>query len=322
MPLLLSMASKALYSHSATHRARALRTIRTLAILAPEFVLPQVYERALVALSSDTDAHQAPVSFHVVSQTLFDACASMGVPFLRRFLPPLADLALAALDANDSKKASAALRFFSVLFAAVPLRAVPASATDDEAEDAREVLEQLVGVPEQLIRRLLALLAQSEAQRPASDAAVTSDSASASDEQHELHEDIVGAVEMALQQFDRALPQLRDCCALIVRSVAPLVPHSAAATYSAVFGAAVRAIAAADARAAVMRDLLARFAPTWRASPTSRTAARCRCPSRRSCTCCACCRPRRCTCTTTSRRFGHSCGRWRRRRCTSTSRSL
>ena len=41
--------------------ARALRTIRTLAILAPEFVLPQVYERALVALSSDTDAHQAPV---------------------------------------------------------------------------------------------------------------------------------------------------------------------------------------------------------------------------------------------------------------------
>jgi hypothetical protein len=237
-------------------------------------------------------------------------------------LPPLADLALAALDANDSKKASAALRFFSVLFAAVPLRAVPASATDDEAEDAREVLEQLVGVPEQLIRRLLALLAQSEAQRPASDAAVTSDSASASDEQHELHEDIVGAVEMALQQFDRALPQLRDCCALIVRSVAPLVPHSAAATYSAVFGAAVRAIAAADARAAVMRDLLARFAPTWRASPTSRTAARCRCPSRRSCTCCACCRPRRCTCTTTSRRFGHSCGRWRRRRCTSTSRSL
>jgi hypothetical protein len=32
---------------------------------------------------------------------------------------------------------------------------------------------------------------------------VTSDSASASDEQHELHEDIVGAVEMALQQFDR-----------------------------------------------------------------------------------------------------------------------
>jgi hypothetical protein len=94
--------------------ARALRTIRTLAIVAPEFVLPQVYERALVALSSDTDAHQAPVSFHVVSQTLFDACASMGVPFLRRFLPPLADLALAALDANDSKKASAALRFFSV----------------------------------------------------------------------------------------------------------------------------------------------------------------------------------------------------------------
>ena len=149
-----------------------------------------------------------------------------------------------------------------MLFAAVPLRAVPASATDDEAEDAREVLEQLVGVPEQLIRRLLALLAQSEAQRPASDAAVTSDSASASDEQHEQHEDIVGAVEMALQQFDRALPQLRDCCALIVRSVAPLVPHSAAATYSAVFGAAVRAIAAADARAAVMRDLLARFAPT------------------------------------------------------------
>lgn len=121
-----------------------------------------------------------------------------------------------------------------MLFAAEPLRAVPASATDDEAEDAREVLEQLVGVPEQLIRRLLALLAQSEAQRPASDAAVTSDSASASDEQHELHEDIVGAVEMALQQFDRALPQLRDCCALIVRSVAPLVPHSAAATYSAV----------------------------------------------------------------------------------------
>jgi hypothetical protein len=54
-------------------------------------------------------------------------------------------------------------------------------------------------VPEQLIRRLLALLAQSEAQRPASDAAVTSDSASASDEQHELHEDIVGAVEMALR---------------------------------------------------------------------------------------------------------------------------
>jgi hypothetical protein len=53
-----------------------------------------------------------------------------------------------------------------VLFAAVPLRAVPASATDDVAEDAREVLEQLVGVPEQLIRRLLALLAQSEAQRP------------------------------------------------------------------------------------------------------------------------------------------------------------
>jgi hypothetical protein len=125
-------------------------------------VLPQVYECALVALSSDTDAHQAPVSFHVVSQTLFDACASMGVPFLRRFLPPLADLALPTLDANDSKKASAALRFFSVLFAAVPLRAVPASVTDDEAEDAREVLEQLVGVPEQLIRRLLALLAQSE----------------------------------------------------------------------------------------------------------------------------------------------------------------
>jgi hypothetical protein len=141
-----------------------LRTIRTLAILAPEVVLPQVYECALVALSSDTDARQAPVSFHVVT------CASMGVPFLRRFLPPLADLALAALDANDSKKASAALRFFSVLFAAVPLRAVPGSATDDEAEDAREVLEQLVGVPEQLIRRLLALLAQSEAQRPASDA--------------------------------------------------------------------------------------------------------------------------------------------------------
>ena len=40
------------------------------------------------------------------------------------------------------------------------------------------------------------------------------------------------------------------------------MPHSAAATYSAVFGAAVRAIAAADARAAVVRDLLARFAPT------------------------------------------------------------
>jgi hypothetical protein len=60
VPLLLSMAIKALYSHSSTHRARSLRTIRTLAILAPEFVLPQVYERALVALSSDTDAHQAP----------------------------------------------------------------------------------------------------------------------------------------------------------------------------------------------------------------------------------------------------------------------
>jgi hypothetical protein len=47
-------------------------------------VLPQVYERALVALSSVTDAHQAPVSFHVVSQTLFDACASMDLFWCQR----------------------------------------------------------------------------------------------------------------------------------------------------------------------------------------------------------------------------------------------
>ena len=48
--------------------------------------------------------------------------------------------------------------------------------------------------------------------------AVTSDAASASDERHELHESIVGAVEMALQQqLDRALPQFGDCCQLLVR---------------------------------------------------------------------------------------------------------
>ena len=48
--------------------------------------------------------------------------------------------------------------------------------------------------------------------------AVTSDAASASDERHELHESIVGAVERALQQqLDRALPQFGDCCQLLVR---------------------------------------------------------------------------------------------------------
>ena len=47
--------------------------------------------------------------------------------------------------------------------------------------------------------------------------AVTSDAASASDERNELHESIVGAVEMALQQLDRALPQVGDCCQLLVR---------------------------------------------------------------------------------------------------------
>ena len=48
--------------------------------------------------------------------------------------------------------------------------------------------------------------------------AATSDAASASDERHELHESIVGAVEMALQQqLDRALPQFGDCCQLLVR---------------------------------------------------------------------------------------------------------
>ena len=48
--------------------------------------------------------------------------------------------------------------------------------------------------------------------------AVTSDAASASDERHELHESIVGAVEMAQQQqLDRPLPLFGDCCQLLVR---------------------------------------------------------------------------------------------------------
>ena len=47
--------------------------------------------------------------------------------------------------------------------------------------------------------------------------AVTSDAAPASDERHELHENIVGAVEMTLQQLDHALPQFGDCCQLLVR---------------------------------------------------------------------------------------------------------
>jgi hypothetical protein len=189
VPLLLSMASKALYSQVGAEQRRAVQTIRALAFLAPDFVLPQVYERALVALSSDTDAHQSPVSLSVVSHTLVDACALLGVGKLRRFLPAFAELSLAALGANNMQRTRAALEFALVLLSAVPLRAVPSSATDDEAEDAREVLEQLVGYPEQVIRRVLDLLSHAEARRPTSGDtdATTESSAANGSERHELH---------------------------------------------------------------------------------------------------------------------------------------
>jgi hypothetical protein len=268
VPLLLSMASKALYSRGQREQQHAVNTIRALAFLAPDFVLPQVYERALVALSSDTDAHQTPVSFNVVSHTLIDACTLLGVSKLRRFLPAFAELSLVALGANDMPRTRSALQFALVLLSAVPLAAVPSSATDDEAEDAREVLEQLIGYPEQLLRRILDLLSHAETARPSSDTDATSDSASASGERHELHTSIVAVVETALQQFAGDAAQRTECIELILRTVPTLVPHGATATYAAVFGAAVRAQATPSA---VIKALLARFGAAldgWSAEST------------------------------------------------------
>jgi hypothetical protein len=268
VPLLLSMASKALYSRGAREQQHAVNTIRALAFLAPDFVLPQVYERALVALSSDTDAHQTPVSFNVVAHTLVDACSQLGVSKLRRFLPAFAELSLVALGANDMPRTRAALQFALVLLSAVPLAAVPSSATDDEAEDAREVLEQLIGYPEQLMRRILELLSHAETSRPTGDTDVTSDSASASGERHELHATIVAVVETALQQLAADAPQRAECVELILRAVPTLVPNGATATYAAVFGAAVRAQATPGA---VVKQLLARFGAAldgWAAEST------------------------------------------------------
>ncbi|KJE97899.1 proteasome activator subunit 4 [Capsaspora owczarzaki ATCC 30864] len=120
--MLRPLALLQLFAKSETFIANAVSTIKILALLCPQAILPQTLERIYPALETVTETHQT-------SAALACLAGLSRLLFWRRFypggaqhLPALLQLILPGIDVNDWKKTTPTLHFLSCLFANVPIR--------------------------------------------------------------------------------------------------------------------------------------------------------------------------------------------------------
>ncbi|KAJ3398810.1 hypothetical protein HDU80_008541 [Chytriomyces hyalinus] len=115
-------------------------TIKLLAYLEPEIVLPKVLDRVFPSLENLTETHRTQACLSNLGITILPIVNRSLFPSGARNFVDLLNLALPGIDMNDPMKTSSTLVFISSAFLAVPLANVSNSMVDDdENEDDREV---------------------------------------------------------------------------------------------------------------------------------------------------------------------------------------